>query len=99
MIDFLLLDENSFPLAVLEAKRKEKNPLDGKEHARKYAQSKNVRFVILSNGNLHYFWDIDTGKTLIAAAVIKLFLRAGNTKRVLFLLIEEINAKNIKTFK
>jgi type I restriction enzyme R subunit len=54
-IDFLLLDENSFPLAVLEAKREEKNPLDGKEQARKYAQSQNVRFVILSNGNLHYF--------------------------------------------
>ena len=60
-IDFLLLDEKSFPLAVLEAKREEKNPLDGKEQARKYAQSLNVRFIILSNGNLHYFWDIETG--------------------------------------
>ncbi|ODS32417.1 MAG: deoxyribonuclease [Candidatus Scalindua rubra] len=64
-IDFLLLDENSFPLAVLEAKREEKNPLDGKEQARKYAQSENVRFVILSNGNLHYFWDIETGNPYI----------------------------------
>ena len=32
-IDFLLLDDKSFPLAVLEAKREEKNPLDGKEQA------------------------------------------------------------------
>src|SRR3989338_696024 len=32
-IDFLLLDEKSFPLAVLEAKSEEKNPLDGKEQA------------------------------------------------------------------
>ena len=29
-----------------------------KEQARKYAKSQNCRFVILSNGNLHYFWDL-----------------------------------------
>ena len=46
---------------VLEAKKEEKNPLDGKEQARKYAHSLNVRFVILSNGNLHYFWDLEIG--------------------------------------
>ncbi|MFI3220082.1 MAG: DEAD/DEAH box helicase family protein [Methylococcales bacterium] len=60
-IDFLLLDERGFPLVVLEAKREDKNPLDGKEQACRYAQSKRVRFVILSNGNLHYFWDIKHG--------------------------------------
>ncbi|MGA2069801.1 MAG: DEAD/DEAH box helicase family protein [Sedimentisphaerales bacterium] len=60
-IDFLLLDENKFPIIVLEAKREEKDPLDGKEKARKYANGLKVRFVILSNGNLHYFWDIETG--------------------------------------
>jgi len=49
-IDFLLLDERSFPLAVLEAKRESKSPLDGKEQARRYAQSQNVRFVLLSSG-------------------------------------------------
>lgn len=60
-VDFLLLDEDKFPLIVLEAKREEKDPLDGKEQARKYANGLKVRFVILSNGNLHYFWDIETG--------------------------------------
>lgn len=60
-IDFLLLDEQGFPLIVLEAKREEKDPLDGKEQSRRYAQSQNVRFVILSNGNLHYFWDLERG--------------------------------------
>jgi type I restriction enzyme R subunit len=60
-LDFLLLDENSFPFIVLEAKREEKSPLDGKEQARAYARSQNVRFVILSNGNLHYFWDLERG--------------------------------------
>ena len=60
-IDFLLLEDKGFPLVVLEAKREGKNPLDGKEQARKYAKSINVRYVILSNGNLHYFWDMESG--------------------------------------
>lgn len=60
-IDFLLLDAKGFPLIVLEAKSEDKNPLVGKEQARKYAKSQNCRFVILSNGNLHYFWDLERG--------------------------------------
>jgi type I restriction enzyme R subunit len=60
-IDYLLLDENGFPLIVLEAKSESKNPLVGKEQARKYTKSQNCRFVILSNGNLHYFWDLEKG--------------------------------------
>jgi type I restriction enzyme R subunit len=60
-IDFLLLDEKGFPLVILEAKKEDKNPLDGKEQARKYAHTENARFVILSNGNLHYFWDLERG--------------------------------------
>ncbi len=60
-IDFLLLNEKGFPLLVLEAKSEDKNPLVGKEQARKYAKSQNCRFVILSNGNLHYFWDLERG--------------------------------------
>ncbi|MEW5894457.1 MAG: DEAD/DEAH box helicase family protein [Candidatus Omnitrophota bacterium] len=57
--DYLLLDKNGFPLVVLEAKREKINPLDAKERSRQYANSLNVRFVILSNGNIHYFWDIE----------------------------------------
>lgn len=64
-IDFLLLDANGFPLVVLEAKREDKNPLDGKEQARRYAKSINVRYIILSNGNLHYFWDMESGNPVI----------------------------------
>ena len=60
-IDFLLLDNKNFPLIVLEAKSESKNPLAGKEQARRYARSQNCRFVILSNGNLHYFWDLERG--------------------------------------
>lgn len=60
-IDFLMLDENGFPLVVLEAKSEEKDPLVGKEQARRYANSQNVRYIILSNGNIHYFWDKQLG--------------------------------------
>ncbi|MEI7430908.1 MAG: DEAD/DEAH box helicase family protein [Betaproteobacteria bacterium] len=60
-IDFLLLDQSGFPLLVLEAKSEDKNPLIGKEQARKYAKAQNCRFIILSNGNLHYFWDLEQG--------------------------------------
>ena len=64
-VDFLLLDARGFPLLVLEAKAEDKNPLVGKEQARKYARSQNCRFVILSNGNLHYFWDLERGNPYI----------------------------------
>jgi len=64
-IDFLLLDEKGFPYVVLEAKSEDKDPLNGKEQARRYAQSQNVRFIILSNGNIHYFWDLERGNPSI----------------------------------
>ena len=64
-IDFLLLNDKGYPFIVLEAKAEDKSPLVGKEQARKYARSQNCRFVILSNGNLHYFWDLERGNPYI----------------------------------
>src|SRR3989338_5083962 len=58
--DFTLLDKNGYYIAVLEAKSEDKNPLVGKEQARTYAKSLNVRYVILSNGNIHYFFYLET---------------------------------------
>jgi type I restriction enzyme, R subunit len=60
-IDFLLLDRDGKPLIVLEAKSEAKNPLSAKEQARRYAREQNARFVILSNGNIHYLWDLQQG--------------------------------------
>ncbi len=60
-IDYLLLDDHGFPFIVLEAKSEDLNPLVGKEQARTYASSQNCRFIILSNGNLHYWWDLERG--------------------------------------
>lgn len=59
--DFLLLDKKGFPFIVLEAKSEDKHALAGKEQARKYAQAQHCRFIILSNGNSHYFWDTQRG--------------------------------------
>src|SRR6266404_1394541 len=64
-VDYLLLDDRGFPIAVLEAKSEKFEPLVGKEQARKYARSQNIRFVILSNGNLHYFWDLEQGNPIL----------------------------------
>jgi type I restriction enzyme, R subunit len=61
----LLLDDKDYPLIVLEAKKEELDPLVGKEKARQYATNCNARFVILSNGNIHYFWDLTRGNPMI----------------------------------
>ena len=64
-VDFLLLDENGKPFIVLEAKSEDLDPLVGKEQARNYAKSQFVKYVILSNGNIHYFWNIYKGNPQI----------------------------------
>lgn len=60
-LDFLLLDKKGFPLIVLEAKSESLNPLVGKEQARKYAENTGCSWVILSNGNTHYLWNLREG--------------------------------------
>ena len=60
-IDYLLLDNYGKPFIVLEAKNEDKEPLVGKEQARDYALNQNVNYIILSNGEKHYWWDIESG--------------------------------------
>lgn len=60
-IDFLLLDKDGKALVVVEAKRESIDPLSAKEQARNYARNVGARFIILSNGNIHYFWDTKHG--------------------------------------
>jgi len=59
--DYLLKDSRTRPLAVIEAKRFAVDPYTAKEHARDYAQSLDAPFIILSNGQEHYFWDYADG--------------------------------------
>lgn len=58
-VDYLLLDENGFPFVVVEAKKESIHPLEAKEQARKYAQSLRCKYVILTNGSLNYFWNLE----------------------------------------
>lgn len=60
-VDYLLLDERGFPYIILEAKAAHIHPLSAKDQARRYADAQNCRFVLLSNGDLHYFWDLKLG--------------------------------------
>ena len=59
--DYLLKDTRSRPLAIIEAKRFIVDPYTAKEQAKAYALALNAPFVILSNGQEHYFWDYTDG--------------------------------------
>ncbi len=63
-IDYLLLNLEKKPVAVVEAKRESIHPLEAKEQARDYAKSQGVRHIFLSNGQLHYYWDLTAGTTV-----------------------------------
>ncbi len=64
-IDYLLLDTEGFPIALIEAKRESIHPLNAKEQARKYAVAEGIQYIILSNGNLHYLWNLEEGNPQI----------------------------------
>ena len=56
--DYLLIDNFNKPLAVIETKSPEvKNPLSAKSQSKDYALKIGARFIYLSNGKMHYFWD------------------------------------------
>jgi type I restriction enzyme R subunit len=60
-LDFLLVDNSGKPICVLEAKKESIHPIAAKEQARKYAKTVEANYVILSNGIVHYLWDIRKG--------------------------------------
>src|SRR3989338_2748650 len=60
--DYLLLDSNGDPLAIIEAKRTTKDPIIGKKQAEQYAedifrQTGKEVFIFLSNGDEIWFWN------------------------------------------
>ncbi|MEK9139172.1 MAG: DEAD/DEAH box helicase family protein, partial [Bacteroidota bacterium] len=81
--DYVLKNSRTQPLAVVEAKKFSVDPYSAKEQAKAYAQSLAAPFIILSNGNEHYFWDYTDGGD--ARAIIGLptpadLERRANTK-------------------
>ena len=60
-VDYLLLNTDRRPVAVVEAKRESIDPLTAKEQARGYAESLGVSHIFLSNGLVHYYWNLRQG--------------------------------------
>jgi len=59
--DYLLKNTRTQPLAVIEAKRFFVDPYSAKAQAKSYALALSAPFIILSNGQEHYFWDYADG--------------------------------------
>lgn len=55
--DYVLLDQQGRPLAVIEAKRKAIEPYTAKTQTLPYAQAIGAPFIFLTNGETTYFWD------------------------------------------
>jgi len=55
--DYVLLNQQGRPLAVVEAKKQAINPYVAKQQALPYAKQINASFIFLANGELIYFWD------------------------------------------
>lgn len=60
-VDYLLLNTDQRPVAVVEAKRESIDPLTAKKQARSYAESLGVSHIFLSNGLVHYYWNLRQG--------------------------------------
>ncbi len=65
-LDYLLFGSDGKPLAVVEAKRNGRDPLEGKRQAEDYADHIFARyhvrpFIFLSNGDVHLFYDRERG--------------------------------------
>jgi type I restriction enzyme, R subunit len=71
-IDYLLLNELNRPIALVEAKRENLDPLNGKEQAREYARAQHIRHIFLSNGNVNYYWDLEYGEPTVISKYLSI---------------------------
>ena len=60
-VDYVLLGADGRAVAVVEAKKEAIDPLTAKEQARAYALSLGVSHIFLSNGLVHYYWNLRQG--------------------------------------
>jgi type I restriction enzyme R subunit len=60
-VDYVLLNIDGRAVAVVEAKKEGIDPLTAKEQARAYAESLGVSHIFLSNGLVHYYWNLRQG--------------------------------------
>ena len=60
-VDYVLLNIDGRAVAVVEAKREGIDPLTAKEQARAYALALGVSHIFLTNGLVHYYWNLRQG--------------------------------------
>src|SRR6266480_2449251 len=60
-VDYVLLNTDGRAVAVVEAKRESIDPLTAKEQARAYAENLNAGHIFLSNGLVHWDWNLRQG--------------------------------------
>jgi type I restriction enzyme R subunit len=60
-VDYVLLNTDGRAVAVVEAKRESIDPLTAKEQARAYAETLNASHIFLSNGLVHWYWNLRQG--------------------------------------
>ena len=79
--DYVLLDQNGRPLAVVEAKRSAIQPYVAKQQALPYAKQLDAPFIFLTNGELIYFWDYTNDD----ARIVNAFYSRRDLERVIHL--------------
>ena len=60
-VDYVLQNNDGRAVAVVEAKKESIDPLSAKEQAREYANNLGVAHIFLSNGLVHYYWNLRQG--------------------------------------
>ena len=60
-MDYVLQNNDGRAVAVVEAKKESIDPLSAKEQARDYANNLGVAHIFLSNGLVHYYWNLRQG--------------------------------------
>ena len=60
-VDYVLQNNDGRAVAVVEAKKESIDPLTAKEQAREYANGLGVAHIFLSNGLVHYYWNLRLG--------------------------------------
>jgi type I restriction enzyme, R subunit len=60
-VDYVLQNNDGRAVAVVEAKKESIDPLSAKEQARDYANNLGVAHIFLSNGLVHYYWNLRQG--------------------------------------
>ena len=87
--DYLLLDSNGDPLAIIEAKRTTKDPIIGKKQAEQYAedifnQTGKPVFIFLSNGDEIWFWNWNHPMPHESMRMVKGFHNQESLERIRF---------------